>query len=51
MKTLTNISKRWNVLNDVKGNDTLAFIGTANLFLGNDIDSKGLSFMTNGVGS
>ena len=47
MKTLKNICKRWNVINDVKGNNTLTFIGTADLFLGN-IDCRGLSL--NGVG-
>ncbi len=41
MKTITNISKRLNVINDVKWNDALAFTG-ANLFLGNDI-GEGLS--------
>jgi hypothetical protein len=44
VKTLTNILKRQNVLTDVKWNNALAFIGTADLFLGNNIDSEGLSF-------
>jgi len=53
MKTLTNISKRLNVISfastiaDVKWNDALTF-GIADLFLGTDNIGEGLSL--HGVG-